>query len=217
MPLTLYLLRHGQTSFSREDAFCGAGLDPELTEDGLEMARAFADAHHTTSWKAVYSSPLKRTVATAQPLCERLGQEIEVREGLKEISYGAWEGKSKDEVSRDYSRDYRNWTLEPAWNPPTEGETAVQVAMRGMEVIHELNQKFDATSDDAKVLVVSHKATIRILICELMGIEVGQFRFRLGCPVGSVSVVKLTDQGPFLEVLNDRTHLSERLKNLKGT
>lgn len=55
MSLTLFLLRHGQTELSREDNFCGAGLDPELTEQGREMARAFTTAYTAKAWKAIYS------------------------------------------------------------------------------------------------------------------------------------------------------------------
>jgi alpha-ribazole phosphatase len=72
MSLTLYFLRHGQTSLSREDVFCGSGLDPELTSDGLKMAYAFRDAYRDTAWRAIYSSRLLRSVATAEQLATPL-------------------------------------------------------------------------------------------------------------------------------------------------
>src|SRR6267143_1062318 len=79
MSLSLYLLRHGQTELSREDSFCGSGLDPELTPDGREMAQAFSDAYQAKSWIAIYSSSLRRALATAQPLCDALGMKPAVR------------------------------------------------------------------------------------------------------------------------------------------
>src|SRR5437762_6834423 len=82
--------------------------------------------------------------------------------------------------------DYLPWVADPAWNPPTGGETAVTVAQRALRVIEEIQSRFQ----DGNVLIVSHKATIRILLCALLGIDVGRFRYRLGCPVGSVSVVR---------------------------
>src|SRR5260370_36852039 len=100
MSITLYLLRHGQTECSRDNAFCGAGMDPELTPEGVEMAQAFAAAYRSLPWTAVYASPLRRTVATAQPLCTAVGLKMELRDGLKEIAYGAWGGKSVEEASR---------------------------------------------------------------------------------------------------------------------
>lgn len=214
MSLTLYFLRHGQTALSRDDAFCGSGLDPELTAEGVEMAQAFADAYRDISWSAVYSSPLQRTTQTARPLCEALGLKMEVRDDLKEIGYGKWEGQTKETVNRDYHDDYLRWLADPAWYPPTGGELAVTIAHRALRVIEEIKRRFDAGGN---VLVVSHKATIRIILCSLLGIDVGRFRYRLACPVGSVSVVEFGESGPLLNVLADRGHLAERLRLLPGT
>ena len=213
MNLKLHLLRHGQTPYSRDNAFCGAGLDPELTPEGLAMAKAFAAAYRTTAWSAVFASPLRRTVSTAQPLCEAIGAKMELRDDLKEIHYGQWEGKSVETVNRDYHDDYIRWSADPAWNAPTGGELAVAIARRTFQVIEEIKQRFTA----GNVLIVSHKATIRIILCSLLGIDVGRFRYRLACPVGSVSVVEFTSEGPLLHALADRTHLGEELRSLRGT
>jgi probable phosphoglycerate mutase len=198
---------------SRDNVFCGAGLDPELTADGVAMARAFAEARKSVPWKAVYASPLKRTVATAQFLCDAVGLKMELRDDLKEIHYGAWESKSVEIVNRDYHDDYIRWSADPAWNAPTGGEPAVAIARRALRVTEEIRQRFA----DGNVLIVSHKATIRIILCSLLGIDVGRFRFRLSCPVGSVSTVEFTSEGPLLHVLADRTHLTEQLRTLPGT
>ena len=213
MALHTYFLRHGQTALSREDSFCGSGLDPELTPEGLEMAQAFSAAYCKNSWKAIYSSSLRRGIATAQPLCDALAMEMQVRPGLNEIGYGKWEGLSKERVEREHHNDYVSWLADPAWYAPTGGELAVVIAQRGLQVVEEIRQRFS----DGNVLVVSHKATIRIILCSLLGIEVGRFRYRLGCPVGSVSIVEFTPQGPLLQSLADRSHLSEALRSLPGT
>lgn len=213
MALHIYLLRHGQTPLTREDSFCGSGLDPELTPAGLEMAQAFTATYRNKSWQAIYSSSLRRSIATAQPLSDALTIEIQVRPGLNEIGYGKWEGLTKEEVSQRHHDDYVSWLADPTWYAPTGGELAVVIAQRGLQVIEEIKQGFS----DGNVLVVSHKATIRIILCSLLGIEVGRFRYRLACPVGSLSVVEFTPQGPLLQTLADRSHLSETLRSLPGT
>ena len=213
MSLTLYLLRHGQTELSREDNFCGAGLDPELTKEGLEMAQAFTTAYNGKAWRAVYSSNLRRAFVTAQMLSDALDMKTEVRADLSEIAYGKWEGMTKEQVSKDYHDDYVSWLADPAWHAPTGGELAVMIARRGLQVIEEIKQQFA----DGNVLIVSHKATIRIILCSLLGIDVGRFRYRLVCPVGSVSVVEFTSEGPLLRALADRSHLSDHLRSLPGT
>ena len=213
MSLKLYLLRHGQTDLSREDSFCGSGLDPELTAEGLEMAQAFAAAYRAKSWLAIYSSSLRRAIASAQPLCDALAMSLQVRADLNEIGYGKWEGLTRETVEREYHDDYVSWLADPAWHAPTGGELAVMIARRGLRVVEEINQTFK----DGNVLVVSHKATIRIILCGLLGIDVGRFRYRLVCPVGSVSIIEFTSEGPLLHALADRSHLTETLKSLPGT
>lgn len=213
MTLTIHLLRHGQTALSREDVFCGSGLDPELTPEGLEMAHAFAAAYRAKPWRAIYSSGLRRGITTAQPLCDKLGLSMQVRDGLNEISYGKWEGSSKADIDKQYHDDYIKWLADPAWHAPTGGESAIAVARRALGVIDEIKREFD----EGEVLIVSHKATIRIILCSLLGIDVGRFRYRLSCPVGSVSVIEFSSSGPLLHTLADRSHLSETLRTLPGT
>ena len=213
MSLTLYFLRHGQTTLSRDDAFCGSGLDPELTPEGLEMAQAFTDAYQSKSWAGIYASSLRRTLQTARPLCALLQMKLEARDDLQEIAYGQWEGLSKETVAEKYHDDYVKWLADPARNAPTGGELATAVAERGLRVISEIRERFTA----GNVLVISHKATIRILLCSLLGIDEGGFRYRLACPVASVSTVEFTANGPMLQSLADRAHLNERLTALQGT
>jgi probable phosphoglycerate mutase len=213
MGLVLYFLRHGQTALSRDDTFCGSGLDPELTPEGLQMAQAFANAYRNTEWRAIYSSSLRRTITTAQPLCEAIKATLNKRPELNDNRYGPWEGMTKATVEQQYHDDYITWLADPAWHAPTKGELAVAIARRGMQLIEEIKEQYDS----GNVLVVSHKATIRIMLCALLGIDVGRFRYRLVCPVGSVSLVEFTDEGPLLRALADRSHFSEELKTLPGT
>jgi len=213
MALKLYLLRHGQTELSREDTFCGSGLDPELTAEGVAMAEAFASAYYKTDWKAIVTSSLKRTVATARPLSERVGIKSEAHAEVNEIAYGRWEGLTKAKVEKDFHDDYIRWQADPAWHAPTGGELAVTIAGRGMKIIEELK----ARCRDGNVLVVSHKATIRIILCALLGIDVGRFRYRFVCPVGSISIIEFSAEGPLLHALGDRSHLTDQLKSLPGT
>ena len=211
--LRLFLLRHGQTELSRANVFCGRRLDPALTLEGMEMAEAFAEAYRTTPWRAIYSSPLERARATAAPLAAALGLAVQQRDELAELDYGRWDGRSAEEVARDHHVEYERWTADPAWNPPTGGEMAVALAQRMTRVIEEI----DLAHDDGNVLVVSHKASIRVALCALLGVDVGRFRYRFGCPVGSVSIVEFGAHGPLAATVADRSHLDARLRGLEGT
>ncbi|EGK85326.1 histidine phosphatase family protein [Microcoleus vaginatus PCC 9802] len=213
MSLRIYFVRHGETTYSQTGGFCGA-IDPELTPAGSQMAEQFAATYAKVPWEAVYVSPMKRTIATAKPLCDAVGIEMQLHDGLREINYGDWEGKTVEEVKKDYEEDYINWLTEPAWNAPTNGgETSVEIASRSSLVIAEIQEKYKS----GNVLVVSHKATIRILLCSLLGIDLGRYRYRIGALAASVSIVKFDVRGPLLEVLGDRSYMDENLRNLPGT
>ncbi len=212
MALKLHLLRHGETIYSQTGGYCGE-LDPELTPEGTLMAKAFAEAYSSIPWTAIYVSPKKRTIATAKALCDAIGMKMELRDGLKEINYGKWEGQDVDFVKQYYLDDYLRWLAEPAWNPPTGGETAVQIASRASLVMTEIKEKHP----EGNVLVVSHKATIRIILCNLLGIDLGRYRDRIDMPATSVSIVKFDIHGPMLQVLGDRNYMTEELRSRPGT
>jgi len=213
MSLKLYLLRHGETPYSQEGAFCGT-LDAELTPEGHAMAQAFADAYSEIDWTDVYVSPMNRTIATAQPLCDAIGKTMQIRDGLKEINYGEWESQDLDHIKQNYEQDYIRWMTEPAWNAPTGGETSVQIANRALAVIAEIEAKY---SSGGNILIVSHKATIRIIICSLLGMDIGRYRDRVNALAGSISVIKFATYGPMLEVLGDRHYLPQQLRDRAGT
>lgn len=212
MSLKLYFMRHGETTYSITGGYCGE-LDPDLTANGTKMAEAFAAAYKSMDWTAAYVSPMKRTIATAKPLCTAIGLEMQFRDGLKEIRYGEWEGKTQEYVKEHYAEDYIRWLTEPAWNAPPGGETSVQIASRASLVVAEIEQKHPS----GNVLVVSHKATIRIILCSLLGIDLGRYRDRISTLAASISVVKFTEHGPMLEVLGDRSYMDDELRALEGT
>ncbi len=212
MGLTLYFLRHGETTASQTGGYCGT-LDPDLTPAGHEMARDFAAAYRDLPWEAVFCSPLKRAVATAQPLCEAVGLTPKLRDGLKESAYGRWEGKTPDEVNREFHDEYVSWLADPGWYPPTGGERGVDIARRSSLVLDEIEQSLPS----GNVLVVSHKATTRIILCSLLGIDVGRYRDRISLAVAALSIVEMTKQGPLLKVLGDRSYLREDLRKRPGT
>lgn len=211
MSLTLYLLRHGETTFSLSRGFCGA-LDVELTEYGHQMARAFAEEYKSLTWEAIYCSPMKRARATATPIADAVGLPLQIREGVRECNYGAWEGKSKAEVRREFPENYVDWMTEPAWNEPEGGETAVAVRNRAMAVIAEIEQQHT----DGNVLLVAHRTTLRIVLCSLLGIDLGRYRDRMEYPAASLSVVSFGKYGPLLDRMGDRAYMTKDLREREG-
>jgi alpha-ribazole phosphatase len=134
--------------------------------------------------------------------------DLQVRDGLRELSFGKWEGMAPAEVNTTFHDDYIRWLADPAWNSPTQGEKGIRVARRSSNVLAEIEEAYP----DGNVLVVSHKATLRIMLCTLLGIDVGRYRDRLAMPVTALSMVELMEYGPFVRNLNNCSHLPQHLR-----
>jgi probable phosphoglycerate mutase len=210
--MNLYMVRHGQTAASRENRFSGSS-DPPLTEIGEAMALAFAQAYASLKWEAIYTSPMLRTRQTADALCRLTGNQARVEEGLKEVEYGEWEGLRQSEVKERWPEAFAYWADDVASRGTPGGETAFQVAARAMRVVEEIRSRHQ----EGNVMLVSHKATLRIITCALLGLDVRLFRERIAQPVGAVTLFVVTNRTAQLTLFADRSHLSEHLRNQEGT
>jgi probable phosphoglycerate mutase len=210
--LELYLIRHGQTDFSRENRFCGS-IDPPLNDVGLRMADAFGAHYADRPWAAIYTSPSQRARRTAAALAGRIGVAPLVDEGLREISYGEWESLRHEDAKARWPEAYAYWAADTASRSTPGGETAFQVAARAALVLERIKRE----QGEGRVLVASHKATIRILICALLGLDVRLFRDRIAQPVAAVAKFELKKSGPLLTLLGDIEHLPPELRDQEGT
>jgi probable phosphoglycerate mutase len=203
--LTLYLVRHGQTDSSQIDRYSGE-LDVPLNDEGRAIAEALAARYAATPWAAIYASPKTRARETAAPLAKRAGVRVEIEPGLREIAYGAWDGKTQQEVEQRYPAEHAAWLRNPAFVSPPEGETGLEVAARATRALDAIRERHR----DGNVLAVSHKATIRLLVCVLAGIDPNEYRRRLAQPVGGVTVFEFRETGPLLMRLADTSHIGPR-------
>jgi probable phosphoglycerate mutase len=210
--MNLYMVRHGQTSASRENRFSGSS-DPPLTTIGEAMADAFAQAYASFTWEAIYTSPMLRARQTADALCRLTGVHANVEDGLKEIDYGEWEGLKQIEVKQRWPEAFEYWAHDVASRGTPGGETAFHVAARAMRVVEAIRTRHQ----QGNVLIVSHKATLRVITCALLGLDVRLFRERIAQPVCAVTMFAVTGTTALLTVHGDRSHLSEALKNQEGT
>ncbi len=210
--MQLYLVRHGQTAASRENRFTGSS-DPPLTAVGEAMAEAFARVYAGLRWQAIYVSPRLRAQQTAQPLCRLTGVPATVEEGLAEIAYGDWEGLKLDEARERWPEAFAYWAADVASRGTPGGETAFAVAARAMRVVEQIRTRHA----EGNVLVVSHKATLRIITCALLGLDVRLFRERLAQPVAAVTKFDLTPKTAQLTLYCDRSHLAPELRDAEGT
>jgi probable phosphoglycerate mutase len=127
MPTQVLFIRHGETDWNRIKRIQGH-IDIPLATSGIEQAQRLAarfarDAQDGPRLDAIYSSDLQRAQQTAQPVADTLGLTLQLREGLRERAYGAFQGHDSDEIALRFPDEYAQWqTRDPGFSPP-EGES----------------------------------------------------------------------------------------------
>ncbi|HVN54164.1 MAG TPA: histidine phosphatase family protein [Anaerolineaceae bacterium] len=198
----IFLVRHGSTRLSAEDHFAGA-IDPELSDEGVFQAGRLAERLADDKITAVYCSPLVRTIQTAKILAAPHHLDIIQREGLREIDHGHWEGLRRSEVETQFPEEYADWEEDPFTFAPLGGETGVSVIARALPVLREIVSLHRGEN----VIVVSHKATIRLMISSLLGFDTRGYRDRLDQSPACLNVLDFKDPvRARLMLFNDVSH-----------
>ena len=198
----VYLIRHGATPLTAEDAFAGK-TDVPLSDAGRDQIRKLARRLAGEPIAAVYASPLGRTMETARILAEPHGLPVTPKEALREISHGRWEGKTRASVEKEYPEEYALWQADPFSFAPQEGETGLAVTARALPALLEIV----AAHPGQHVLAASHKATIRLLIGSLLGFDLRRYRDHLDQTPAALNIVDFRDVAHArLTLFNDTSH-----------
>ena len=212
MTTRLFLVRHGATQLTSENRFSGdVGVD--LSDQGRAQVQCLAERLATEKVAAVYCSPLSRTVETAAILSAPHGLSPIHRNGLREISHGRWEGLTRREVEERFVGEYEAWEADPFTFAPVGGESGVSVLARALPVIREIV----VAHGNENVLVVSHKATLRLLLSSLLGFDARGYRDRLDQSPACLNVVDC--KGPVqarLMLFNDISHYQHTPRRGEG-
>jgi probable phosphoglycerate mutase len=202
----LFLVRHGATQLTAENRFSGAvGVD--LSDEGRRQVRRLAERLADDTICAAYCSPLSRTVETAEILARPHELTPVRRDGLREISHGRWEGLTRDEVEERFKGEYASWEQDPFTFAPEGGESGLAVLARALPVIREIVLAHEGKN----VLVVSHKATLRLLLSSLLGFDARGYRDRLDQSPACLNVLDFKDPvRARLMLFNDVSHYQDQ-------
>jgi broad specificity phosphatase PhoE len=198
----LYLVRHGATQLTAEDRFSGAvGVD--LSDEGRRQSARLGERLARERITAAYASPLSRTLETARIVVGPGGIPIHERDGLREISHGRWEGLTRRDVEARFAHEYASWEEDPFSFAPEGGESGVAVLARALPVVREIV----TAHRGERVLVVSHKGTIRLLLSILLGFDARGYRDRLDQAPACLNVLDFRDPvRARLMLFNDTSH-----------
>lgn len=205
MSTRIFLVRHGATVLTAEDRFAGA-TNVALSDEGREQARRLGLRLSREPLTAVYASPLDRTVETARLIAQPHAIEPQTRDGLREISHGRWEGLTRGEVDDQFPAEAGAWEEDPFTFAPVGGESGLQVTARALPALIEIVR----AHPDGRVLVVSHKATIRLLLSSLLGFDPRRYRDNLDQSPAALNIVDFKDAvRARLTLFNDTSHYDD--------
>lgn len=198
----IFLVRHGATVLTAEDRFAGA-TNVALSDEGREQASRLGERLADDGITAVYASPLDRTMETARLISAPHHLPVTPREGLREIAHGHWEGLTRMEVERRYPQEAAAWEEDPYTYAPPGGESGLAVTARALPALLEIVRDHP----DGTVLVVSHKATIRLLLSSLLGFDPRRYRDNLDQSPAALNIVDFRDTvRARLTLFNDTSH-----------
>jgi broad specificity phosphatase PhoE len=202
MATRLYLVRHGATALITEDRFSGAeGVD--LSDEGRAQAERLGDRLRSEKISAVYSSPYSRAMDTARIITRGWPVAPISADGFREISHGHWEGLRRCDVEDQFASEYAMWEQDPFTFAPGGGESGVAVLARALPALRAVI----SAHHGGKVLVVSHKATIRLMLSSLLGFDERGYRDRLDQAPACLNVIDFSDPVKArLMLFNDISH-----------
>jgi probable phosphoglycerate mutase len=189
-----------------EGRFSGS-VGVELSEEGRWQAAQLGERLQRESICTIYCSPLSRSYDTARIVGDACRLTPITRDGLREISHGHWEGLTRAEVEARFGPEYAAWEEDPFTFAPQGGESGVAVLARALPVLREIV----TAHVGERVAVVSHKATIRLLLSSLLGFDARGYRDRLDQAPACLNVLDFRDPvRARLMLFNDTSHYANR-------
>ena len=194
MHMKLYFIRHGESVCNTQAKLQGKS-DILLNEKGVALARVTGEALADVPFAAIYSSPLKRALQTAQLVAGDRDVPIVTDRRLEEIGFGIWEGLSCHKDHYEIPSDsFQDFFLDPfGYQPPAQGETVRHVCGRTADFLEELIRKMG--KEESNVLISCHGCTLRALMNYFYQDYTAGFWRGHVPPNCSVSIVEVKEKG----------------------
>ncbi len=200
-----YLVRHAQTLGNHGHRFQGR-TDSPLSSLGRRQAQCLGAYFAGQAVGAVYSSPLNRSIQTAQAIAVSRDTVVKIEPGLAEIDFGAWEGLTTDEVETRFKHAYSQWLRNPLQVRIPGGEFYEQFRLRVRQTLTDIVARH-RTERAPAIVVVSHGGVITSLLAESLGADYGQLLRHLVLEHASVSAVEWRARSSSVLWMNATTHL----------
>ncbi len=198
---TIYLVRHGQTAWNKEEIFRGR-TDVPLDETGLKQAELVGEYFREIEIHAVYSSPLSRARQTAEGIARIHNLPVEMLSGIIDMSFGKWEGHAHQEIQKMDPEIYRLWREQPHRVALPGGESLDQVRARATAALEEVIHKHPRGT----VVLVSHRVITKVLLCAILGLDNSHF-WQIKQDTTAINRIDYVKDLYVLSLMNETCHL----------
>ncbi len=198
----LILTRHGETVWNVEKIYRGR-TDVNLDEVGIKQAGLLGKYLSNWELEAIYSSPLKRALDTANTIARYQKVSVQIAEGLIDFDYGKWQSLPEQEVKRLYPALHNEWHNNPHKVRMPGGESLENVRERAIGVVNEVLSRYQGN-----IVLVSHRVVNKVLICSLLGLDNSHF-WNIKQDVCGITIFNYADGRFVLTRHNDTSHLKE--------
>jgi len=206
------LVRHGKTEWNKLFRYQGV-TDIPLCPEGKEQAERVALRLSTLSVKRVISSPLERSLRTAEIIADKVGvSRVEIWEELIEVNFGEWEGLTVNEIKNRFGADiFNKWRNDQLDVSVPGGEITDDLYMRASKAAEKI-----ISIEDEYTIIVGHGAMFRTLLLPLIEMPKGSIFWRMRMDNCSISGIDIDKKGrAYITFLNDTLHLHAKMSAIR--
>jgi len=203
-PTRLLLIRHAQPERKTEGR-CYGSLDVGLSARGERLARHLGRVLAGIPFAAVYTSPRLRATSTAGPVAAANGLTPTAVDDLRELDFGAFEGRSYDDIAREYPVLFAAWMNEPTTVRFPNGEDFTDLRTRVLAATSAIRERHAGEV----AAVVSHGGVIRAVLADALDMPAAAI-FRLEQSYGALSIVDWLDETPIVRLVNGQATMVGR-------
>lgn len=196
----IFLIRHGATSFNEEGKYLGI-TDIPLSPAGIAQSHLLGQRLKGEELDVIYTSPMLRARQTAEIIASYTKTPVKELPELKEIDFGLFEGKTYDEIKKEFGNFIDLWLENPYEVQLPKGEHPGDIKKRILKLKDTLLRGTD------KIAAVSHGGIIKFLIFEILGLA--PHFWKISISNGSLTHLAFLSSVPSIIVMNDTSHLKQ--------
>ncbi|MCK4401312.1 alpha-ribazole phosphatase [bacterium] len=200
----IFIVRHGQTSGNRALKYFGI-TDIELNEEGVIQAGLVSKRLEKERISRIYSSSLKRAIKTAEIIAKPHRISVELKEDLREINFGDWEGLSFQEIQKSYPHKFSKWQNNIMSFTMPQGESISKLKERVETCFSEILN----SARENNVVIVTHGGPIKIILSKILSPNALKTVFwKIKQDKAALNIIENTDNTQIISLINDTSHLS---------